>query len=155
LYTNWTPKAVKEKYWDDINIRFNHFPLSFHPNAEPAAEVAECLWIQKWAEAFYSLVEIAFANNNVINWADGSASKKLLIDEAIKLWANESTLNACVDAKTYAQKIEDQMNTGNDIFRITWTPWNVLINNETLEYEILSWAYPTSYFEDVIDKLLQ
>jgi hypothetical protein len=88
-----------------------------------------------------------------MNWADTWAAKKFLIDEAVKLWANETTLTACVDAKTYSQKIADQMDMGSDIFWITWTPWNVLINNETLEYEILSWAYPISSFEDIIDKL--
>jgi protein-disulfide isomerase len=155
LYTTWTLEAVKAKYWEDINIRFNHFPLNFHPNAEPAAEIAECLWTQKWVTAFYSLVETAFANNTIMNWSDSSAARKLLIDEAVKLWANETTLTACVDAKTYSQKIADQMNSGSDIFWITWTPWNVFINNETLEYEILSWAYPISYFEDIIDKLLK
>ncbi|MDR2640258.1 MAG: DsbA family protein [Candidatus Peribacteria bacterium] len=47
LYSDGTPSAVKAKYGDDINIRFNHFPLDFHPNALPAAEVAECLAQQK------------------------------------------------------------------------------------------------------------
>jgi hypothetical protein len=34
---------VRAEYGDNLNIRFNHFPLSFHPNALPAAEVVECL----------------------------------------------------------------------------------------------------------------
>jgi hypothetical protein len=36
-------------------------------------------------DAFYSLVEIAFANNNVMNGSNSAAAKKLMIDEAVKL----------------------------------------------------------------------
>jgi hypothetical protein len=46
------------------------------------------------------------------------------------------------------------MNVGSEVFGITWTPWNVLVNTSTLEYEILSGAYPASYFEDIINRLL-
>ncbi|MDR0771938.1 MAG: thioredoxin domain-containing protein [Candidatus Peribacteria bacterium] len=47
LYSDGTPAAIRAKYGDDISVIFNHFPLSFHPNAIPAAEVAECLATQK------------------------------------------------------------------------------------------------------------
>jgi protein-disulfide isomerase len=47
LYTDGTLNEVKVKYGDKINVRFTHFPLSFHPNAEPAAEIIECLAAQK------------------------------------------------------------------------------------------------------------
>jgi protein-disulfide isomerase len=47
LYSDETPTTIKAKYGDNISIIFNHFPLSFHPNAIPAAEVAECLATQK------------------------------------------------------------------------------------------------------------
>jgi hypothetical protein len=90
-----------------------------------------------------------------MNGSNSAAAKKLMIDEAVKLWADATTLESCVDANTYADKINNQMNVWNDIFSITWTPWNVLVNNDTLEYEILSGAYPVSYFEDIINKLLQ
>jgi protein-disulfide isomerase len=46
-------------------------------------------------------------------------------------------------------------NAGAQLFGITWTPGNVLINNNTGEYDIISWAYPTASFETIIDKLLK
>jgi hypothetical protein len=45
--------------------------------------------------------------------------------------------------------------TGSNLFWITWTPWSILINNETLEYWVISWAYPKENFIKIIDKLLQ
>ena len=47
------------------------------------------------------------------------------------------------------------METGASLFWITGTPGNILINNTTGEYEVISWAYPTSAFEAIIDKLLK
>ena len=45
------------------------------------------------------------------------------------------------------------MQTGTDLFGITWTPGNVLVNTETLEYEIISGAYPATAFIELIDRL--
>lgn len=145
LYNDWTPRKVKEKYWDDINLVFNHFPLSFHANAEPAAEILECMWEQKASEWFYALLEKAFA--------DEKSDKAYMIDEAVKLWANKDELNTCLESWKYKEKITEQMSKASSIFWISWTPWNVLINNETLEFEMLNWAYPFEAFESIIDRL--
>jgi hypothetical protein len=77
-----------------------------------------------------------------------------LLDIATWLWADETTLTACVNANTFDSKITNQMSLWTELFNVTWTPWNVLINTETLEYDILSWAYPVSSFENIIDRLL-
>ena len=45
------------------------------------------------------------------------------------------------------------MKRGTALFGVTGTPGNVLINNETGEYEVLSGAYPTASFEQIIDRL--
>lgn len=37
-----TIKAVMEKYGDSVSLEYRHFPLSFHPNANRAAQAAEC-----------------------------------------------------------------------------------------------------------------
>jgi len=34
LHNSGTPEELIEKYGDDLNIIFNHFPLSFHKNAQ-------------------------------------------------------------------------------------------------------------------------
>jgi len=40
--TNGTLDTVQEKYGDDVNVIFAHFPLSFHPLAQKAGEAIEC-----------------------------------------------------------------------------------------------------------------
>ncbi len=37
-----TVKAVMEKYGDNVSLEYRHYPLSFHPNANRAAQAAEC-----------------------------------------------------------------------------------------------------------------
>lgn len=146
LHNAGTPDDLTEKYWEDLNIVFNHFPLSFHANAKPAAQILECVWEQVGSDAFYSLIKKAFA--------DEKSNKSYLIDEAVALGADEDSLEECLDSDKYEDKVDSQMNVWADTFGITGTPWNILINNETGEYEVISGAYPTSAFEEIIDKLL-
>jgi len=58
-------------------MAFNHFPLGFHANAQPGAEILECLGEQKGSEAFYSLIKKAYA--------DEKSTKSYLIEEAVAL----------------------------------------------------------------------
>lgn len=147
LHNNWTPKELEEKYWENLNLVFNHFPLDFHKNAKVWAEILECLWEAKWWDAFYALLEKSFV--------DEKSDKAFLIDEAVKLWANKAALETCLSDWKFSDKVTGQMTNWASTFWITWTPWNILINNETWEYEILSWAYPTDGFVKIIDGLLK
>jgi len=147
LHNSGTPEDLEKKYGSDLNRAFNHFPLSFHANAETAAEILECLGEQKGSDGFYSLVKKAYSEKN--------STKSFLIKQAVALWANEVALNKCLDDGTYIKKIKWDMEVWGKLFNITGTPGNVLVNNETGEYEVISWAYPTSSFEKIIDKLLK
>lgn len=146
LHNAGTPEDLAETYGDKLNIVFNHFPLPFHSNALPGAQILECLWEQKGSEAFYELIEKSFAEEN--------STRKFLIAEAVKLWANEDEIKECLSSDKYEDKVKAQENNGRTIFGITGTPGNVLINNKTGEYEVIAWAYPTSAFEDIINALL-
>ena len=147
LHNAGTVEELEEKYGTDLNIIFNHFPLNFHANAQVWAEIVECLWEQKGTEAFYALIKKSYA--------DEKSTKSFLIDEAVALWANEDALNKCLDDGTYTEKVKSQMEVWGKLFSVTGTPGNVLINNETGEYEVISWAYPTASFITIIDNLLK
>lgn len=156
-FKNNSSKDVLEKYPKDVNLVFQHFPLYFHNNAEIASQALECMASQKWAEWFYSLIEKSFTDAELkadgnINTATTS-SKSYLIDEAVKLGADKSKMEKCLDDKVFSSKVADQMKRGTEYFGITGTPWNVLVNKETLEYEVISWAYPAQSFIDLIERL--
>ncbi len=146
LHTEWTDTALIEKYGDDLNIVFQHFPLGFHANAQVWAEILECVADQEWVKEYYSLIAAAFK--------DGKSDKDYLYKEAGKLWAKADKLDKCLDEEEFTQKVKDQMARGTELFGVTGTPGNVLINTTTWEYEVISWAYPKDAFIEIIDKLL-
>lgn len=159
LHKNGTVEELIEKYGDDLKIAFNHFPLGFHENAQTWAEILECLGEQKWSEAFYELLYKSFGAAEILStWnidTSKSSSKDFLIEQAVALWANEADLNTCLDEWKYTKKVTDMQNAWAELFGISWTPWNILINNQTGEYEIISWAYPTESFVEIIDRLMK
>lgn len=147
LHNSGTPETLRAKYGDNLNEVFQNFPLGFHKNALPWAEALECLGKEKGMEAYYELKHRSFKNEK--------SDLAFLTEEAIKLWANKNTFTKCVEDKTFAEKINKQQKTGTENFGVTGTPWNVLVNNETGEYAVISWAYPASSFEEIIDRLLK
>ena len=147
LHNSTTTDDLNKKYGNNLNIIFNHFPLEFHDNAQPWAEILECLWEQKWTDAFYSLIDKSYT--------DQTSTKEYLIKESLVLWANETILNKCITDWKYTKKVKDQLTVWSTNFSVVGTPSSIIINNSTLEYEIIWWAYPTSTFEEIIDKLLK
>jgi len=102
LHNAGTTEALTEKYGDDLNIIYNHFPLGFHANAQPGAEILECLGELKGTEAFYGLIKVAYA--------DEKSSKAYLIEEAVNLGADEDEINDCLDSGKYTTKVKDMQN---------------------------------------------
>lgn len=157
LHNDWTYGALKEKYSNDLNFIYIHFPLDFHKNAFSWAQILECIWELKWWDTFYKILDNSYNWRDYTNSGDNSknSSKEFLFDEAEKLWINKDDLQKCLDDWKFDEKITNNQKQAVDIFWITWTPGNVLINNETLEYEVISWAYPKESFEEIINKLLE
>lgn len=149
LHNEGTAKTVMEKYGEDVNMAFQHFPLDFHPNALPGAQALECIAEQK-EDAFYPVIEAAFAKYNSNNF-----SLSGFYDIAEENWVDRAELEACVESEKYKEKAQKQMAAGQELFGITGTPGNVIINNETGEYEVISGAYPASAFEAIIDRMLK
>ncbi len=148
LHNDGTPDEISEKFGDDINFVFKHFPLDFHPNAQKAAEALECMNEQNPA-VVHDIIKASYTqygNNNF----DYDGFVQIAADNGI----DTTALASCVDAGTYTQKVLDQMQQGQDLFGITGTPGNVLINNATGEYVVISGAYPADTFIPEIEKML-
>jgi protein-disulfide isomerase len=48
-----------------ISTTFQHFPLSFHTNAQPAAEAAECFKQETTTELFYDYIHDLFISKDL------------------------------------------------------------------------------------------
>ena len=65
-----------------------------------------------------------------------------------------ATAEGCIDDGTFATKVTDAMAFGRRL-GVTGTPGNIVMNNETGEYEKVSGAVPAGAFDSVIARFLE
>jgi len=97
-----TVKQVEQEYGDEVRLVYRHFPLSFHPQAQPAAEASECASEQG---KFWEFHDGIFENQERI----GDALFKEL---AQKIGLNVNKFNDCASSGKFKQKVIDQQNGG-------------------------------------------
>ncbi len=152
LHESWTIEQVLKEYWDKVNFIFKQFPLGFHPQAQMEAEAALCVWDISWSDKYYEFITNVFKNSKA-NW--NSYSIETIVDLAWNIWVDKEKLSACIKAWTNKELAKQQTQEGSSLFGITWTPWNVFINNKTWEWSKLPWAYPFASFKQKIDSLIK
>jgi protein-disulfide isomerase len=132
-------KQIKTDYVDTGKVRlaFAHFPLSFHPNAQPAANAAECAGEQG---KFFEYHNKIFEN------------QENLSDASYKQWAqdlglNTTQFNSCYDSKKYDAVVEAELALGQRV-GVSGTP-SVFVNGK-----LVVGAQPYSTFKTAIDAAL-
>ena len=141
-----TVKALVDQYPDQINHAFRHFPLQIHANAQISSEALECAAEIEGVEAYYDLAGAIF------NLA--SISKDGIISAATSLWIDATEFTACLDSGKYTSKVQAQMNEGQTLFGIRWTPGNVIVDTETGRFVAIPWAFPLEKFIQELETLI-
>ncbi|MAG38038.1 disulfide bond formation protein DsbA [Candidatus Pacearchaeota archaeon] len=143
--TNTHP-LLKSEYVDTgkVKIVFRDFPLtSIHPQAQPAAEAAECVKkVSGSDEAYYKYHDVLFENQANLNSAN------------FKTWAKELgyDISNCVDkGETRAEVQKDLRDAAAAGGR--GTPYFVIMGEDG-EGTALSGAQPFSAFQQIIDSKL-
>lgn len=134
-----TFKQILNQYPDQVRLVYKHYPLSFHPNAQKAAEAAECANEQG---KFWEYHDQLFDNQT----AGFSLDK-------FKIWAESLGLNAvqfskCLDSGKYASKVAAEEADGQSR-GVTGTP-GTFVNGQ-----FVSGAVPFQSFKTIIDQLLK
>ncbi|MDO8648266.1 MAG: thioredoxin domain-containing protein [Candidatus Peregrinibacteria bacterium] len=137
-----TYKQLMTLYGDKIMWVYRHYPLSFHQNAQPAAEASECVAELGGNEKFWEFADIVFERKRF----DFATIAK-------EIGVNEAKFTACVSSKKHTQSIADDMN-GGSASGVDGTPGNIVYNLETKESRLVSGAQATSAFQAAIDELL-
>src|SRR6187402_2887191 len=83
-----TVKALQAKYGpNQLRLVFKHMPLSFHPDALPAAKIGEAVFRQGGSTAFFEYLDAAFAKQ--LNVAADPAS----VASAHAAWVSRAGLD--------------------------------------------------------------
>jgi protein-disulfide isomerase len=104
-----TVDQVKQNYGKDkVRVVWKNEPLSFHPNAKPAAIAAEAVFRAKGNDAFWKFHGLAFKNqqglgdDNYAKWAQEAGVDKATFD---KLKADPKVAAKVEEDNTLAQKV--------------------------------------------------
>lgn len=137
-------ETLLQKYPNDVNSVFKHYIV--HPDAKRLAEAAECVWELWWTKKFIDFITKAFdLTDNSDVW---------VTDLAKNLWVNETKFTTCYKSDKFSAKIDATAEEWRSLFGISWTPGNVIINNENWKFIVIAWAYPIETFEQNINTLL-
>ena len=137
-----TVKQVQQEYGDKVRFVYRHFPLSFHPQAQPAAEASECASEQG---KFWEFHDGIFENQERI----GDALYKEL---AGKAGLNQKKFDDCVASGKFRQKITDQQN-GGALAGVGGTPHTFVVGSGG-QIVPVSGALPFEQIKATIDSVL-
>jgi protein-disulfide isomerase len=130
-------KEIETAYPTNVRIAFRHFPLSFHKNAQRAAEAADCAQEQG---KFWELHDILFENNRALE-------EEKLAEYAGQAGVDPAKFKECMDSGRTRQPVLDDMEAGKAL-GVRGTP-AFFVNGIRL-----SGAKPFPDFKAVIDSEL-
>ena len=115
-----TMRGLKQRYaGKPVQFVYRHFPLSFHPNARPAAEYAQCAQQQG---KFWELHDGIFARQSEL-------SADMLKDVAAKAGLDTAKLESCLAAGAVGLEVEEDMRKAQEV-GVQGTP-SFFINGQT------------------------
>jgi len=142
-------KDVYEKYVKTGKVKFayRHFPLtSIHPNAQKAAEAAECANEQG---KFWEFHDTLFKNQDT--WAPKPAADAETdwVTYAGELGMNTSQFQSCVDTEKYKKNVDDDAAVATSQAQVEATP-TFFINGTRLVG-----AVPFAEIQKIVDEELK
>jgi protein-disulfide isomerase len=107
-HTQGTLDDVAALYNGEVGVVFQHFPLTFHPLARPAANAAECVKNQQGVIMFYDYIDELFISKDL--------SSNSLTSTAGILGASMEDMEECTSSRTYDSDVMEQMTRGQTLF---------------------------------------
>lgn len=143
---NKTLQTVVNDYPGKVAKTFRHFPLSFHQFAVAWALWAECAAAQG-KDNFYKFINGVYAV-----WL---TKESVLETIATDLKLDIEKRKKCQWDETIKSRVASQFKEGQDLFSITGTPGNVILDTVSGQYKVIAWAYPVKSFEDELNKVIK
>jgi protein-disulfide isomerase len=135
-----TVMELMKKYEGKIRFAYKHLPLSFHPQAMPAAQYYEALRLQS-PEKAWKFHDAVYSNQRALQ-----NGEKFLEAEAKKAGADMAKLKKDIKSEAVQKRIDADMAEAAK-FGFQGTP-GFLLNGIPVKG-----AYPTSHFDGLIEEL--
>jgi protein-disulfide isomerase len=98
-----TMRAVVEKYGDKVEFSYRHFPLrQIHPNAQRAAEIAQCAGEQG---KFWDAYDALYKNQRAL---DEASAKQTVVGAGV----DEAKLTECLSSGRAAAQVDEDFKKG-------------------------------------------
>jgi len=135
-----TMKQVEKEYEGRVQIAFRHFPLSFHYEADKAAQAVECAGDQG---KFWEMHDKIFEAQGTADFNEAGWEKF-----AKQLGLQPVTFKSCLNEGKYAQKVQDHIAEAS-LLGVSGTP-TAFINGR-----FVRGAVPYAQVKAIIDEELQ
>lgn len=133
----------------EVAWAYRHFPLEIHPKATPEAEATECVWAQGGNTLFWKyldrMFEVVISNNQTDPAVPAQVAKELGVDM--------SKYNECMSSRTYANKVQANIQDGLDS-GVNGTPYSIVIAANGKKFPI-NGALPYENIKTIIDLALK
>lgn len=144
-------KDLRKEYGDSINVIFKPVNFVRHPGADEKGMASLCVarlgGTQKYSKYYGAIMDESDLQGSVY---PVSGLSKL----AKNIGVDQTKFDACMVGKT-TETLYNAYTTEAFSLSLKGTPTTIIINNETLEYDIVEGAYPIDTFKKVIDRLLE
>ncbi|MEM7137239.1 MAG: thioredoxin domain-containing protein [Myxococcota bacterium] len=135
-----TVKQIQDTYGDDVRIVWRNLPLGFHPNADPAAQLAMEAHAQGGDEKFWEVHDLLFDNQKALSRSD-------LENYAQQAGLDMAAVKKALDEKVYAEQIKEDSGLAATM-GARGTP-NFFVNGRNVRG-----AQPFASFQKIIDEEL-
>ncbi len=147
MESDGTADTLLEKYDGKLSKVTHNFIGVWGQKSQTGAEILECIGKEGGTTAYNAVLSTALTSK------DSSESAMLAL--AVEQGLDEATIKSCLDNGDMRELVAKRFATGQNTFGVTGTPGNIIINNTTWEYTLISWAVPAASFETVIESVMQ
>lgn len=144
-----TMKQISQEYGDKILWVARHYPLSFHPNAQKAAEASECVGKLRGNDAFWIYADRIFEEQAKLG---NKLSPEAINTAAQAAGVDMAQFKTCLDSGEMAQKVKDSMDKATAA-GVSGTP-NTIVLTEDGQAELIPGALDAAAVKAIVDKYL-
>lgn len=143
---NPTVMQLEKEYGDKMAFVYRHFPLSFHPLAQPTAEASECVASLGGNTAFWKFHDLMFERMPAVT-IDGLGAL------AAEAGVSSAAFQTCYDGGKMKEVVTAQFNEGSKA-GVGATPTSVIYDMKSGKTAAINGALPFDQVKAIVDGML-